>query len=108
MSVPKTADPVSCGTAEAADSSAASPFPLAWIRRPQTCSGAGYGSSGQGTVSEPYPFRSQSRRPRDEPAYSGPQLDRSVLGSHGGVCPRFNQKPNGKTYKEFSVLFLYQ
>lgn len=96
MSVPKTADPVSCGTAGAADGRAASSLPLAWIRGPQACSGAGYGSSGQGEISEPDAFCSQSPEPGDEPAHAGPELDGSVLRSHGGVRPGDNQRLNGR------------
>lgn len=96
MSVPKTADPVSFGAAEAADGGTASPLSLAWIRRPQACSGAGCGSSGQDEDFEPHPFRSQSPGPRDEPAYRRSKLDGSFLGIHGGVCPGINQRLNGK------------
>lgn len=106
MSVPKTADPVTSGAAEAADSGTASPLPLAGIRGPQACSGAGYGSSRQGEISEPYPVRSQSPGSRDEPAHTGPELDGSVLGSHGGVCPWVNQRFNGKFRETSSVEFL--
>lgn len=102
VSVPKTADPVSCGATDATDGSASSPLPLARIRGPQACSGAGYGSSGQGEVSEPYPVRSQSPGPRDEPAHTGPELDGSVLANHRGVRPGVNQRFNGKFREAFS------